>query len=240
MILELQEVIKSFGKVKVLKGINVSFNKGEIVALIGPNGSGKTTMLKSVLGLILPESGKIFVDDKIITNDFAYREKIGYMPQIAKYPENLKVKELIKLVRELRNNPTNTDEELYDELKISALLDKNLGALSGGQKQKVGAYIAFLFNPTIIILDEPTAGLDPVSTEIIKQKILREKEKENLIIITTHIMQDAEELSDRLIYLLEGTIFLDTNIAELKKETQEGTLNKALAKIILQNEKVNF
>lgn len=240
MILELQEVIKSFGKVKVLKGINASFNKGEIVALIGPNGSGKTTMLKSVLGLILPESGKIFVDDKIITNDFTYREKIGYMPQIAKYPENLKVKELIKLVRELRNNQKNTDEELYSELKISALLDKNLGALSGGQKQKVGAYIAFLFNPSIIILDEPTAGLDPVSTEIIKQKILREKEKEKLIIITTHIMQDAEELSDRLIYLLEGTIFIDTNITELKKETKENTLNKALAKIISQNEKINF
>lgn len=240
MILELQEIIKSFGKVNVLKGVSVSFNKGEIVALIGPNGSGKTTLLKSVLGLILPNSGQILVDGKIITNDFEYRKTIGYMPQIAKYPENLKVKELIKLVRELRNNPIKTDEDLYTELKITDLLDKNLSALSGGQKQKVGAYIAFLFNPNIIILDEPTAGLDPVSTEIIKHKILLAKNNGKLIIITTHIMQDAEELSDRLIYLLEGTVFLDSNIIELKKQTQENTLNKALAKIILQSEKNKF
>ncbi|MCK6649770.1 MAG: ATP-binding cassette domain-containing protein, partial [Bacteroidia bacterium] len=120
---------------------------------------------------------------------------------------------------------------------ISDLSEKALGSLSGGQKQKVGAYIAFLFNPEIIILDEPTAGLDPVSTEIIKEKIIKSKKEGKLIVITTHIMQDADELSDRLIYLMEGKIFIDMKIEQLKEQTRENTLNKALAKKISEYEK---
>lgn len=237
MIINIQHIFKAFGKTKVLNDISINLFKGEIIALIGPNGSGKTTLLKSILGLILPDSGSILVQGKAIKTDYSYRNIIGYMPQIAKYPENLKVKELIHLVRNLRGNPEGTDEELMNSLQISDLSEKALGSLSGGQKQKVGAYIAFLFNPEIIILDEPTAGLDPVSTEIIKEKIIKSKKEGKLIVITTHIMQDADELSDRLIYLMEGKIFIDMKIEQLKEQTRENTLNKALAKKISEYEK---
>lgn len=230
--LELQAISKSFGKTKVLRDVSLDFHKGEIIALIGPNGSGKTTLLKSVLGLVVNDKGSINVNGQSIRNNFKYRETIGYMPQIAHYPENLKVQELILLIRSLRNNPKNTDEELGQKLKLDELMHKKLGSLSGGQKQKVGAYLAFLFNPEIIILDEPTAGLDPVSTEILKKKILAARESGKLVIITTHIMQDAEELADRLVYLMDGSVFINENIVALKQKTGETNLNKALANIL--------
>lgn len=232
--LELKQICKSFGKTKVLRELNVSFSPGEITALIGPNGSGKTTMLKTVLGLVINEKGQVLVNGKDIRNGYSYRQSIGYMPQIAHYPENLKVNELISLVRTLRNNPDHTDEELKESLNISELIGKNLGSLSGGQKQKVGAYLAFLFNPEIIILDEPTAGLDPVSTEILKKKISKSKAQKKLIIITTHIMQDAEELADRLVYLMEGSVFIDDSIQSIKTRTGELSLNKALARLLVK------
>jgi len=232
--LELKQICKSFGKTKVLRELNVSFSPGEITALIGPNGSGKTTMLKTVLGLVINEKGQVLVNGKDIRNGYSYRQSIGYMPQIAHYPENLKVNELISLVRTLRNNPDHTDEELMESLNISELIGKNLGSLSGGQKQKVGAYLAFLFNPEIIILDEPTAGLDPVSTEILKKKISKSKAQKKLIIITTHIMQDAEELADRLVYLMEGSVFIDDSIQSIKTRTGELSLNKALARLLVK------
>lgn len=230
--LELKQICKSFGKTKVLRELNVSFSPGEITALIGPNGSGKTTMLKTVLGLVINEKGQVLVNGKDIRNSYSYRQSIGYMPQIAHYPENLKVNELISLIRTLRNNPNRTDEELMESLNISELVGKNLGSLSGGQKQKVGAYLAFLFNPEIIILDEPTAGLDPVSTEILKKKISKAKVEKKLIIITTHIMQDAEELADRLVYLMDGSVFIDESIQSIKTRTGEMSLNKALARLL--------
>ena len=236
MSINIQNTYKSFGKTKVLNGINITFNRGEIVALIGPNGSGKTTLLKSILGLTIPQKGNITVFDKPIQKNYTYREHIGYMPQIAHYPENLKVRELIQLFRNLRNNPPNTDEELFTKYRIAQMFEKPLSALSGGQKQKVGAYLAFLFHPDIIILDEPTAGLDPVSTEIIKAKIYDAKNTGKLIIITTHIMQDADELADRIVYLADGNIFLDLTINELKEKTGETKLIKALAKLIMEHD----
>lgn len=232
MKIEITNLKKSFSKLSVLKSIDVSFDSGEVVALMGPNGSGKTTLLKSILGLIMPNEGEIKVMGESVKNNHTYRKHIGYMPQIARYPENLKVKELITMIRDLRGNPVDIDEELVIDFRIAELEEKALGSLSGGQKQRVGAALAFMFHPEIIILDEPTAGLDPVSTEQMKNKITKEKQKGKLIIITTHIMNEAEELADRLVYLMDGKIYLDTTVAKLKQETSETSLNKSIAKII--------
>lgn len=232
MKIEITNLKKSFSKLSVLKNIDISFDSGEVVALMGPNGSGKTTLLKSILGLIMPNEGEIKVMGQSVKNNHTYRQHIGYMPQIARYPENLKVKELITMIRDLRGNPVHIDEELVIDFRIAELEEKALGSLSGGQKQRVGGALAFMFNPEVIILDEPTAGLDPVSTEYMKSKILKEKQKGKLIIITTHIMNEAEDLADRLVYLMDGKIYLNTTVAELKMKTSESSLNKSIAKII--------
>lgn len=230
--IEITNLKKSFGKLQVLKSINLSLTKGHVVAVMGPNGSGKTTLLKSMVGLVIPTSGEILVKGKNIKNHWKYREDIGYMPQIAHYPENLKVKELIEMIKDIRGSSSELDEELIESLKVFNIYDKPMGTLSGGTKQRVSAVLAFLFNQDIIILDEPTAGLDPVSSEHVKSKIIQEKNKGRLVIITSHIISEVEEVADRIIYILEGKIHIDNTVEKIKAETNETRLGKAIATII--------
>lgn len=233
--IQIEGLHKSFNKNHVLKGINLQFKAGSVVALMGPNGSGKTTLLKSLLGLIMPQKGEIYIKGEKVKNPIHFLHFIGYMPQIARFPENLKVKELIEMIKDIRDRKKDLDEELFESLKIHSLFPKALGTLSGGQKQRVGAYLAFLFKPEIIILDEPTAGLDPVSSEIIKDKITREKKNGRLILITTHILTEAEDIADRLVYIMDGKTFIDNTLSQLKEETGEIHLGKALAKKIQED-----
>lgn len=207
--INLKNINKSYGKFHVLKSINLNIEKGQIIALMGPNGSGKTTLLKCILGLVIANSGEIKVDGVSIKNNFEYRHKIGYMPQTAYFPENIKVKDVIQIIKEIRGEKSATDFELYDYYGIENFTDKKISSLSQGMKQKVSSALTFMFDSEILILDEPTAGLDPLSAEYMKLKIKKEKEKGKLIIITTHILNEVEELSDRMIYLLDGEVRAD-------------------------------
>ncbi|RPI17143.1 MAG: ABC transporter ATP-binding protein [Ignavibacteriae bacterium] len=226
---------KSFDKNLILKGINVSFSKGTIAAVMGPNGSGKTTLLKCVLGLVRPEAGEITVNNINIKNNCEYRKFIGYMPQTPRFPENLKVKELIDMLKDVNGNECDYDEELLIKLNLQAIYNKPIGTLSAGTKQRVSGSLSFLFNREIIILDEPTAGLDPVSCEIMKEKIIKEKENGKLIIITSHIVSEVEALADRIVFLLEGNVHVNSTVDELKDRTDESNLNKAIAKIMVNH-----
>lgn len=230
--IQITNLKKSFGKLEVLKGINLSLDKGHVIAVMGPNGSGKTTLLKSMVGLVIPNSGEILVKNENIKNNWKYRENIGYMPQIAKYPENLKVKELIEMIKDIRGKKSDLDEELIELLKIANIYNKPMGTLSGGTKQRVSGVLAFLFNQDIVILDEPTAGLDPISSEHVKNKIIQEKNKGKLIIVSSHIISEVEEIADRIIYILEGKIHIDNTVDKIKSDTNETRLSKAIANII--------
>lgn len=233
--IDLKQVNKKFGKLQVLDAVTLSFNAGKSYALVGPNGSGKTTLIKSILGMVIPSSGEIFVDKENIKNHWKYREKIGYMPQIGRYPENMRIGQLIDMMKNIRGNNKKTDEELVEAFNLPKILDKRTHALSGGTRQKVSAALAFLFHAPIMILDEPTAGLDPVSVEILKEKILREKDEGKLFVISSHILSDLDELSTHIVYLFEGKIQYHDTIANLKEETQEERLGKAMAVYINQN-----
>ncbi len=233
-----RQVSKNFGKVQALKEISLELLPGNSYALIGPNGSGKTTLIKALLGMVIPASGEILVDGKSIRNDWHYREKIGYMPQIGRYPANMRIGQLFEMIKNIRRNEISQDETLVDQFGLKKISDKRMHALSGGTRQKVSAALAFLFDPPVLILDEPTAGLDPVSVELLKEKIIQERKKGKLIIVTSHIMSDLEELAERIIYLHEGSIRYDNSIEELKGSTGESRLGKAIAKFItdMQNE----
>lgn len=233
--IDLRQVNKKFGRLQALDNINLKLEPGKSYAMIGPNGSGKTTLIKCILGMVIPSSGEIYVDNENIRNHWSYRNKIGYMPQIGRYPENMRIGQLFDMMKNIRGGKTDIDEELIHEFNLSKMFDKRMHALSGGTRQKVSAALAFLFHAPILILDEPTAGLDPVSVEVLKEKILREKSQGKLFVISSHILSDLDELTGDIIYLFEGKIQYNNTIAALKEETQEERLGKAIAVYISQN-----
>jgi Cu-processing system ATP-binding protein len=237
--IRIEHISKKFKKLIALEDINAEFEKGQVISLIGPNGSGKTTLIKSILGMVKPGSGKIFFNNEPINGDPSYRSQIGYMPQIGRYPDNMKVGQLFKMLRNIRNVPENKiDEELVEKFDLKKIFDKPMRTLSGGTRQKVSAALAFLFDPDVLILDEPTAGLDPLSSEILKEKILKEKAKNKLVLITSHILSDLDELTTHIIYLQEGKLEFFKEIEQLREETGEIKLGKAIARI-MKGEKFN-
>lgn len=229
--IEISNLNKHFGKVKVLDGINLEINGGGIFAILGPNGSGKTTLIKSILGMVIPQSGSIQINQLPIKGKWAYREDINYLPQIARFPENLTVTELIGMIKNLREKQAN-DEALIKLFGLADFLDKKLGNLSGGTKQKVNLVLTFMFDCPILILDEPTTGLDPVSLIHLKELIRKEKSLGKTILITTHIMEFVEIMADEIVFLLEGNIYFKGTVAELKKKSSRNDLEHAIATIL--------
>ncbi|HXJ97745.1 MAG TPA: ABC transporter ATP-binding protein [Gelidibacter sp.] len=232
--IEIKELYKKFGKNEVLSGLNLDIEQGGIFAVLGPNGSGKTTLIKCLLGMVIPNKGEISVMGKNIKSDSSYRHKIDYLPQIANFPNNLKVRELITMIKDLRGK-VQLDQELISLFKLEPYLDKKLGNLSGGTKQKVNLVLTFMFDSPLIILDEPTSGLDPISLLRLKKLIQSEKAKGKTILITSHIMSFVEEISDQIVFLLEGKIYFKGSITELKDKTNQPDFEHAIASILTDN-----
>ena len=230
--IEIKNIYKKFGKLEVLNNINLSFTKGECIALIGPNGCGKTTLIKSILGMVIPSKGDILFNEKSILKEFKYREQIGYMPQIGRYPDYMTVGQIIEMIKKIRNSDQVLDEDLVHAFELEKIVNKQMRTLSGGTTQKVSATLAFLFNPEVLILDEPTAGLDPLASEILKEKIIKEKEKGKLILITSHLLSELDDLITQIIYMQDGTVHFHQTIAELLESTNEQKISKAIAKIL--------
>ncbi|MDE3144326.1 MAG: ABC transporter ATP-binding protein [Bacteroidota bacterium] len=228
-------VSKQFGKLKALENVSVTCKKGECIALIGPNGSGKTTLIKSILGMVVPDSGFITFNEKNILHDWKYREQIGYMPQIGRYPDNMTIGHVLDMMKDIRGKDFSLDEDLIKAFDLNNLLHKRMRTLSGGTTQKVSAALAFLFNPDVLILDEPTAGLDPVASEIFKEKIIAEKQKGKLVLITSHVLSDLDDLITQVIYMQDGQLRFHKTIEALRRDTGEEKLSKAIANVMIKN-----
>ncbi len=229
--IKFESISKKFGKLVVFDKLDLDIETSGIVSILGPNASGKTTLIKMLLGMVIPNSGKISINDNSILKEWKYREQISYLPQIAQFPENLKVKEVINLVKNIRNTKSNEDE-LISIFELEKSLEKKLNHLSGGTKQKVNLVLCLMFDAPIIILDEPSNGLDPKALVSLKDLIIREKNKGKLVILTTHIMSLVEELSDRIIFLLEGNIVFDGTNIELISKYNEVNIERSLAKLL--------
>jgi Cu-processing system ATP-binding protein len=228
--IEIQNLQKQFGANHVLKGVNLSVEKGGILAVLGPNGSGKTTLIKCLLGMVIPDSGAILVNGADIHGHWEYRRHINYLPQIANFPGNLRVRELLNMIKDLRRMPGD-EEGLIALFRLQPFLDKKLGTLSGGTKQKVNLVMALMFNSPLLVLDEPTTGLDPASVIRLKELIAKEKARGTTILITSHIMQFVEDVAEEIIYLLEGRICFKGTIPALKSATCQPDFEHAIAAI---------
>jgi Cu-processing system ATP-binding protein len=186
--------------------------------------------------MVIPDSGTISFDNQNIFNSWQYRNQIGYMPQIGRYPDNMSIGDIFDMLLDLRQKKSNeTDQELITSFGLNEVLNKRMRTLSGGTRQKVSASIAFLFNPQILILDEPTAGLDPLASEILKEKIRKEKENGKLILITSHILSDLDDLVTQVIYLQDGNMVFHKNISQLRNDTGEEKLSRAIASVMKNN-----
>ncbi len=229
--IKIEKLYKKFGTNQVLKGLSLEFESNGIYAVLGPNGSGKTTLIKSILGMVIPDKGELLVQGQSVKNNWRYREAINYLPQIANFPANLTVKELIAMIKDLRNQKGDGDR-LISLFGLEPFQKKKLSNLSGGTKQKVNLVLAFMFESPIIILDEPTTGLDPIALIHLKELIMKEKAKGKIILITSHIMSFVEEMADEIVFLLEGKIYFKGNISKLKEETAESNFERAIANLL--------
>jgi Cu-processing system ATP-binding protein len=231
--IEIKGLAKRFGALEVLRSVDLSIRRGHVTAIVGPNAAGKTTLIKMILGLTRPDAGAILVDGRDIVGDGdAYRERIGYMPQSPRLPENLTGAEVLAMLRDLRGPEATVDESLIDRFALRPELAKKLRTLSGGTRQKVNAVAAFLFRPDLLILDEPTAGLDPVASGVFKDRVREARAAGATFIVTSHIMSELEELADDVIFLVDGNVRFAGPLAELKAVTRQDNLERAVAEMM--------
>jgi Cu-processing system ATP-binding protein len=232
--IEIRGLNKYYGRNHVLKDISLEITDPGIYAVLGHNGSGKTTLLKSILGLVLPRSGQVLVNRTPVGETHLYRSDVSYLPQIARFPDNLRVHELINLIKDIRNQEGD-EKPLIDIFQLQPEMKKRMGNLSGGTRQKVNMLLGFLFDTPIIILDEPTISLDPVALAKFKSIIAGKRAAGKIILYTTHIMSLVEEFSDRIILLMDGKIIFDGGLKEICTASGRDTLENAIAYLVDHN-----
>jgi Cu-processing system ATP-binding protein len=228
---------KRFGRLQVLRGVDFAIRAGRVTAILGPNAAGKSTIIKVLLGLTRSDGGSLAVHGQPVGEDPAYRAHVGYMPQHARFPENLTGREVIRLLRDLRGDAVPEDDELFESFALGPELDKPVRTLSGGTRQKLNAAVAFMFRPALLVLDEPTAGLDPIASGVLKDKILRARRAGTSIILTSHVLSELQELVDDVVFLLDGRVEFEGSLRHLAETTGETRLERAIARLMRRGAK---
>lgn len=233
-IVKLEGLQKSFGHLEVLKRIDLAVGRGLVTAVVGHNGSGKTTLIKSILGLVRPDAGSVWFDGRRVSGESDYRDRIGYMAQSVRFPDNLTAFDLFAMLEDLRGRVPPDKDRLVAAFSLGSELRKPLRILSGGTRQKVSAVMAFMFRAELLILDEPTAGLDPVSSSVLKDRIEEERKSGRTFILTSHIMSEIEELADVVVFLQDGKIRYEGDVASIRLSTGEVNLERAIAQLMME------
>jgi ABC-2 type transport system ATP-binding protein len=217
------DLSKSYGPVQALKDVSFHVDAGEIIGLLGPNGAGKTTMMKILTGYLQPTRGQATVDDlDVLTHALEVQKRIGYLPENAPlYPE-LSVQAYLKMIAELRQIPEDDRlPRLSEAIRATNLEDhltRPIGQLSKGYRQRVGLAQAIVHKPKLLILDEPTIGLDP--TQIVEVRhLIRNLAQDSTVLLSTHILSEVEAICDRVIILMNGEVKADARLTDLETST---------------------
>ncbi len=225
MTVETRNITKLFGKQKALNDVSFQINKGELVGFLGPNGAGKSTMMKIITGYLPFDSGEVFINNqKISSNNIEFRKSIGYLPEQNPLYTDLYIKESLEITAGFYKLK-NKKQRVAEMIELTGLGDeqhKKIRALSKGYRQRVGLAQALIHDPSILILDEPTTGLDPNQLEEIR-KLIRQIGKEKTVILSSHIMQEVEAICNRVIIIKKGKIVADGGISEIKS----GSINRS-------------
>jgi ABC-2 type transport system ATP-binding protein len=216
VVASLETVSKNYGGVRALRNVNFSVRAGEVVALLGPNGAGKTTAVKLLLGLLQPSSGKARVFGGDPTNP-QNRLRTGALLQVGRVPETLRVREHIDLFSSYYNNPLPV-EGVLAAAGLEKLRDRKFGDLSGGQRQRTLFALAICGNPDLLFLDEPTVGLDVEARRILWEEIRRLVDCGKTVLLTTHYLEEADALADRIAVINQGEIIAEGTPAAIKAE----------------------
>lgn len=230
--IEIKSISKRFQKLQALQEVSLLCKQGECIALTGPNGCGKTTLIKTILGMVIPDAGDILLNGNSVLQQHTYREHIGYMPQIGRYPDHMSIGQVIETIQHIRQKDQSFDLDLYQAYGIAKLSHKKMNTLSGGTRQKVSAVLCFMFKPSVIILDEPTAGLDPLAAELLKEKLIDEKGKNKLILVTSHLMAELEDVVSELVFMQDGKVLFHKTVASLKETTKQPSVSKSLTSLL--------
>lgn len=229
--IEFSNIHKHFGRQEVLKGINLKLNREGITAVLGPNGSGKTTLLKCFLGMVIPSTGDITLEGQSVLRQHHYRKRISQVSQIVHFPENLTPHELIRMSKDLR--PGTTRESFFIEMfELQSEMHKKMSTLSGGTRQKVNLLLGLMHDNEVIILDEPSNGLDPVAFLNLKTFLREEARSGKLILITTHTLSFVEEIAEHVVFLLDGQVYFHGRLDKLIELENGHNLETAIAHIV--------
>ncbi len=221
MSIKVASVTKIYKTQKALNNISFSADKGQIIGFLGPNGAGKSTMMKILTGFVKPNNGEVFVDEiDVLQNPLTAQKTIGYLPEHNPLYKDMYVREYLEFRASIFKVDKSQIETCIEKVGLSLEAHKKIHQLSKGYQQRVGLASAILHNPSVLILDEPTTGLDPNQLVEIRA-LISELGKEKTVLFSTHIMQEVEAVCDRVIIIKKGEILVDKNLADLKENKQQ-------------------
>jgi len=226
--LQIRNVCKSYGRTVALRDVSLDVPRGELTALVGPNASGKSTLMKSILGLVRLDRGEILWEGRTFHADPGYQRLFGFMPQTPHYPENLTPTEILRIVQEVRGVSAANFEPYVEGFRFGSFLERPIGTLSLGTRQKLSAILALGVEAPVLILDEPTVGFDPVAAGVFRRMFLEKKARGTTIVFVSHLLQEVQAVADRVAFLEEGRIVFSGSVVEIQARTQTTSLEEAV------------
>lgn len=239
--IKVKSLRKSFGPIHAVQGVSFDVNQGEVLGFLGPNGAGKSTTMKMITGFLEPTSGTVEVNGHdVLENPLAVKKSIGYLPEGAPAYGEMTVKSFLNFIADIRQftgaNRQKRIDEVIDLINIKNVLDQSIETLSKGYKRRIGLAQALMHDPNILILDEPTDGLDPNQKHEV-QNLIKEMAKDKAIIISTHILEEVDAICTRAIIIATGNLLFDGTPKELISKSDRGDIDHAFRIVTTEENK---